>query len=117
LERTRYADGEPTCLMTNYLVPSVVPGLLEKGLIGESLYETLEKRYNIILNRAEETVEAKSAKQGEAVQLQIKRGSPLLYATRVTYDITDRPVEVVVSITSADKYSYKIKLSGRTKKS
>lgn len=116
IERTRYADGEPTCLMTNYLVPAVVPGLLENGLIGESLYETLEKRYNIILNRAEETVEAKAAKPIEAGQLQIKRGSPLLYATRITYDITDRPVEVVISITSADKYSYKIKLSGRIKK-
>lgn len=115
LERIRYADNEPTCLMTNYLVPAIVPGFLEKGLLGESLYGMLEKNYNIILSRAEETVEAKAAKTSEAAQLQIKRGSPLLHATRVTYDITDRPVEVVISITRADRYSYKIKLSGRNK--
>lgn len=115
IERLRYADGEPTCIMTNYLSPDVVPGLLDKGIKGESLYETLEKHYNIVLSHAEETVEAKAAKASEAELLNIKRGAPLLHATRVTYDITDRPVEVVISISRADRYSYKIRLSGRKK--
>ena len=60
-------------------------------------------------------MEAKAAKASEAELLNIKRGAPLLYATRVTYDITDRPVEVVISITRADRYSYKIKLTGRSR--
>jgi GntR family transcriptional regulator len=115
IERLRYADGEPTCIMTNYLSPAVVPGLLDKGLKSESLYETLEKHYSIVLSRAEETVEAKAAKASEAELLNIKRGAPLLYATRVTYDITDRPVEVVISITRADRYSYKIRMTGRSR--
>jgi GntR family transcriptional regulator len=115
IERLRYADGEPTCIMTNYLSPAVVPGFLAKGLKSESLYETLEKHYSIVLSRAEETVEAKAAKASEAELLNIKRGAPLLCATRVTYDITDRPVEVVISITRADRYSYKIKLTGRSR--
>lgn len=115
IERLRYADGEPTCIMTNYLSPAVVPGLLDKGLKSESLYETLEKHYSIVLSRAEETVEAKAAKASEAELLNIKRGAPLLYATRVTYDITDRPVEVVISITRADRYSYKIRMTGRNR--
>ncbi len=115
IERLRYADGAPTCLMTNYLLASIAPGLAEKGLIGESLYETLEKAYNIIFGRAEETVEAKAAKAAEAEQLQVKRGFPLLHATRITHDIMDRPFEVVVSITRADRYSYKIKMAGREK--
>lgn len=115
IERLRYADGEPTCIMTNYLSPAVVPGLLDKGLKSESLYETLEKHYSIVLSRAEETVEAKAAKASEAELLNIKRGAPLLCATRVTYDITDRPVEVVISITRADRYSYKIRMTGRNR--
>lgn len=115
IERIRYADGEPACIMTNYLSPAVVPGFLEKGLKSESLYETLEKYYNIVLSRAEETVEAKAAKSPEAALLNIKRGAPLLYATRVTYDITDRPVEVVITISRADRYSYRIKLTGRNR--
>ncbi|NLK87097.1 MAG: GntR family transcriptional regulator [Clostridiaceae bacterium] len=115
LERLRYADNEPTCIMTNYLVPAIVPGFLDKGLKCESLYEMLEKNYSIVLSRAEEVVEAKAAKVSEASMLNVKRGFPLLHATRVTYDITDRPVEVVVSVSRADRYSYKIKLSGRHK--
>lgn len=115
IERLRYADGEPTCIMTNYLSPAVVPGFLAKGLKSESLYETLEKHYSIVLSRAEETVEAKAAKASEAELLNIKRGAPLLCATRVTYDITDRPVEVVISITRADRYSYKIRMTGRSR--
>lgn len=115
LERIRYVNNEPVCLMTNYLIPSIVPGILEKGLISESLYETLEKGYNVILKSAEEIVEAKAAKPKEASLLLIKRGAPLLYATRVTYDINDRPIEVVVTITRGDRHSYKIKLFGRTK--
>ncbi len=113
LYRVRYADNEPTCIMTNYLSPAAVPGFIEEGLKCESLYEMLEKYYSIVLGRAEETVEAKGAKASEASLLNIERGDPLLYATRVTYDIADRPVEVVISITRADRYSYKIKLAGR----
>lgn len=116
LERIRYADDEPVCLMTNYLAPALVPGFLAKGLEGESLYEMLERNYNIVLGRAEETVEAKAAKTNEAALLNIKRGVPLLYATRVTYDISERPVEVVITISRADRYSYKIKLRGRARK-
>lgn len=115
LERVRFADDEPICLMTNYLVPEFIPGLLQKGLQRESLYEILEREYGIVLTRAEETVDAKAAKTKEAALLNIRRGAPLLCATRITYDATDRPVEVVVSITRADRYSYKIKLAGRNK--
>lgn len=115
IERIRFADNEPICLMTNYLVPEILPGFLSKGLQVESLYETLEKEYNVVLSRAEETVEARAAKTKEAALLDIRRGAPLLYTTRVTYDVTDRPVEVVISITRSDRYSYKIKLAGRDK--
>ncbi len=113
LERVRFVNQEPICLMTNYLLPACVPGFLENGLVRESLYETLEKDYNIVLNRADEVVEAKAAKAREANLLEIKRGTPLLHATRVTYDLGNRPIEAVITITRGDRYSYKIKLVGR----
>jgi GntR family transcriptional regulator len=115
MERLRYADNEPICIMINYLVPALVPGFIETGLNGESLYAMLERKYNIILSRAEEIVEAKAAKVSEASMLNVMKGFPLLYATRVTYDAADRPVEAVKSILRADRYSYKIKLTGRNR--
>jgi GntR family transcriptional regulator len=116
IERLRYAAGKPICIMTNYLIPETAPDFLEKGIEGESLYETLEKRYNLHLNRAVETVEARAAKLGEAELLKIKRGSPLLQVTRVTYDIDERPIEVVIGVSRADRYSYTVNLIGRPKK-
>lgn len=113
VERVRYADDEPICLMTNYIIPEAVPNLPQRGLISESLYETLEKEYNLVLVRAEDTVEARAATNNDASLLQIKRGTPLLYTTRVTFTENDKPVEVVITITRADRYSYKIKLYGR----
>ena len=116
IERLRYANNEPVCWMVNYLNPRYVPELLKKGLIGESLYETLEKRYNIILNAAVEKVEAKAATGKEASLLNIRRGSPLLYVTRTTYDADDIPIEVVTAASRADKYAYTVQLAGRPKK-
>jgi len=113
LERIRYADNEPICLMTNYLTPALVPGFLSKGLKEESLYGMLERNYHIVFGRAEEIVEARAAKSNEAALLNIKRGAPLLCATRVTRDSNDRPLEVSMTISRADRYSYRIKLQGR----
>lgn len=116
IERLRYAAGEPICIMTNYLMPEIVPGLLEQGLMDESLYETLEKRYGLSFSRAVETVEARAATKDEAMLLRIKKGAPLLHVLRITYDADDRPVEVVLAASRADRYAYTINLVGRPKK-
>jgi GntR family transcriptional regulator len=116
IERLRYVDGTPVCLMVNYLIPEVVPDLLEKGLIEESLYQTLEKRYNLVLERAVETVEACAANAREAQLLKIEKNSPLLRVKRATYDPFDRVIEVVIAVSRADMYSYTINLAGRPQK-
>jgi len=115
VERLRYAEEEPVCIMTNYLHPGVTPGLVQEGLMGESLYETLEKRYNVKIARAVETVEATAARAKESKLLGVRRGSPLLVVTRVTYDENDRPFEVVIASNRADKYAYTVNLVGRPK--
>jgi GntR family transcriptional regulator len=116
LERLRYADNEPVCWMINYLNPEFVPDLLKKGLIGESLYETLEKRYKINLSMAIETVESKAARSKESSMLNIRRGAPLLHITRTTYNEDGIPIEVVMASSRADKYAYTVQLVGRPKK-
>jgi len=116
IERLRYADNEPICWMVNYLNPQYVPDLIKTGMLGESLYETLEKRYNIILSIAVEKVEAKAARSKEAYLLNVKRGAPLLHVTRTTYDADNNPIEVVMASSRADKYAYSVKLTGRPQK-
>ncbi len=115
VERLRCTPEGPVTLMVNYLLPELVPGLSTKDVEG-SLYDTLERKYGIILARAREQVEAKGAGVRNAKLLGVRRGAPLLHVTRVTYDQNDRPIEVVEASSRADRYSYEVWLTGRPKR-
>jgi GntR family transcriptional regulator len=115
ITRLRYANDEPMCIMTNYIRSDYVPRLEQEGLISESLYETLERRYKILLNHAEETVEATVADKMTAEKLKIYEGDPLLIVTRVTYNQLEEPIEVVTVKSRADRYQYSATLTGRPK--
>ena len=113
LYRIRSAEGEPLCIMVNYLNSRFVPGLARQGLTGESLYATLERRYHLTLERAEDTVEARECTEEEANVLGITAGTPVIQVTRVTYLPDDVPLEVVFATSRADRYQYRVSLSGR----
>ncbi|MTI48396.1 GntR family transcriptional regulator [Sporosalibacterium faouarense] len=113
IKRIRNVNNEPFTIMINYLRKKLVPGFLEKGLKGESLYKELEKRYNIVLQRAEETVEAREATELEAEILNINPWSPVLYLSRISYTGENIPVEYTSVTTRGDRYKYKVNLYGR----
>ncbi len=113
LYRIRSAEGEPLCIMVNYLNSRFVPGLARQGLIGESLYATIERRYRLTLERAEDTVEARECTEEEANVLGLTAGTPVIQVTRVTYLSDDVPLEVVFATSRADRYQYRVSLSGR----
>lgn len=116
ITRLRYANDEPMCIMINYIRSDYAPNLVQEGLISESLYETLEQRYKIMLSHAEETVEAAVADKRTAEKLKMNEGEPLLVVTRVTYSQNNEPFEVVRVKSRADKYQYSALLTGRPKK-
>ncbi|MEQ6378514.1 GntR family transcriptional regulator [Bacillaceae bacterium S4-13-56] len=113
IERIRLADGEPIALMFNYLRESYVPGFLEKGLSRESLYEELEKEYDIVLEEANEQIRARLATDLEASTLGVSPGDAVLQITRTTFLPNGTPFEMVEMISRSDKYEYHIKVSGR----
>ncbi|GGB39114.1 GntR family transcriptional regulator [Lentibacillus populi] len=115
VERIRLVDGEPIALMFNYLREKYIPGFLEKGFTRESLYEELEKNYNIILEEANEQIRARLATDLEASALRISPGDAILQITRTTYLPNGTPFEMVEMISRSDKYEYHIKVSGRDK--
>ncbi|MBE3557712.1 MAG: GntR family transcriptional regulator [Ktedonobacteraceae bacterium] len=108
IKRVRYASDEPMCIMINYLREKDVPGLLEKGLQRESLYETLEQEYGIVIAEAQDIVEAREAAPAEAEELHIKAYSPVLFVTRYSYLPNNQPLEVVYLTSRADRYQYHI---------
>lgn len=108
IQRLRYADGEPLCLMTDYLRPRFVPGLEAEGLLGESLYETLERRYGLTLARVEDTVGARAATIMESRLLGLAAGSPVLTVVRITHLPDDEPIDAAAVVARADRYAYRV---------
>lgn len=107
VHRVQHASGEPLCLMTNYVQLGLIPGLERDGLVDGSLYATL-LAHGLRPVRAEDTVEARPAAEGEAAQLGIAPWSPLLQVTRVSYDAGGHPLDAAVVANRGDKFRYSV---------
>lgn len=116
IKRWRTGDGKPFCIMTNYILSSMVPGIVEDGLDQESLYKVYEEKYGIKFGIAREIVEARGANLEESEYLKVAEGSPVLLVTRISYDTDGNPFEVVKQTTRADSYKYHVTLKGRKNK-
>ncbi len=107
IRRLRYADDEPICIMTNYIPEALVPGLVNQGLVNDSLYATLPS-FGLKPVRGEDRVETRTASDWEASQLNIGKWSPLLQVTRLTRDAANKPLYIAVVANRADKFVYTV---------
>ncbi len=112
IQRIQLANGKPVALMTNYVVPDLVPGILADAGTFVSLYQHLETKYGIVLTDARDNIKAKAADFLESELLQIPTGSPLLVDRRITFS-QGRPIEVVIMLVDASKYEFSVNLTGR----
>jgi len=112
IDRVTLANGTPIALMTNYLLPEIVPGI-EKRIAGmTSLYSFLESEYRLVIEAATDFISARDASPAEAQKLQVPEHSPLLVVRRITYS-GGRPVEVAILLVVADKYEYSVQTKDR----
>lgn len=116
LSRIRKLDDIPIVLMTNYLKPSKVPGLLSQGLQSDSLYRDLREIYGVVLTKGEETIRARIATPFEAAALETEPNSAVLDVHRIAYINTGEAVEVVDMVARSDSYQYRAVLSGEDRK-
>jgi len=115
IRRLRLASEEPITLMANYLPSHLVPDLLEKSRLHESLYETLEKEYGIEPASAADTVESRSSTDEEAKLLKIDPWAPVICVTRISHFEDGRPLELALAVSRADRYQYRVRLRGRAR--
>ena len=109
IKRIRLLNNVPFASMRNYLDFSKVPNLEEKFNI-ESLYTFLKSEYGIEFIHADETVEAYAPSKEEAMKLNIKDSTPLLYLQRLSFDKNNNPIEYSDIRIRADMYKHKISL-------
>lgn len=112
ISRVRHVKDVPIAIMVNYLRERYVPGLVERGLSGESLYDDLIDNYGLELVAGDEIISAREATPLEASLLNVPEGASLLNIRRITYTRGNVPLEVVDMAARGDKYQYHAKLAG-----
>jgi GntR family transcriptional regulator len=107
LRRVRTADDAPMCLEDSYLPDALVPDLPAK-LGSQSLYEVLERHFDLRVERANQTIRATVLEPEAARLLQAPAFSPAFQITRTGYDSRGRAIEYAESLYRGDRYSYEL---------
>ncbi len=112
VRRLRLADGTPFSLDHARFPADRFPGLLERPL-GGSLYELIQKDYDVMIGDAEEVVEVVHATDEEAALLSVAVGDPLVSITRTTFDTSGQPFEFSHDMFRSDRVRITMRTPGR----
>ena len=110
LRRLRVVNGAPLSVQTAYLPARLCPQFEENDL-ANSLYRLLETRYGLRLWTGREILRARGATAPEARWLQVKKGTPVMAAERLTYSSTGLAVEYLEAVWRGDRYDFKVTLA------
>ncbi|MEA4812316.1 MAG: GntR family transcriptional regulator [Anaerolineaceae bacterium] len=111
ISRLRTADGTPISINTSYLPASLLHNR-NRDIFNAyiSLYEILEKEFNVKISVTEDTYSAIIADGHLANTLTIRKGDPLLMIERTAFDQKQKPVEYSIIYLRADRYRHTITL-------
>ena len=112
IQRIQCYNGNPICLMTNYILKSIAPDIINNTESFTSLYKLLEKKYNIKFDTAVENISARNSTYIEAQLLGMPVGDALLISKRISY-MADKPVEYAHLKIIGDKYEFRTFLVGQ----
>jgi GntR family transcriptional regulator len=110
LERVRTADGEPMALERTHLPAQRLPGLESADLANASLYDLLERRWDVRVANADQWAGVVRLSTDEAALLQVDPDQPALLFQRLTRDPSGTPIEYVRSLYRGDRYEVHTRL-------
>jgi GntR family transcriptional regulator len=77
LERLRFVDDEPICLVSSYIPLNICPELIRTDFSDLSLYTFLNS-HDITIHKAKRSIEVKKATMRESAYLNIDKDSPVV---------------------------------------
>lgn len=92
IERVRLAGDRPVATEDTWLPAELFPGLLGEDLSG-SIYALMRTRYGLGPVSATERFEPVAARSYEAVALEVREGTPLMFIERIAYAADGTAVE------------------------
>ncbi len=103
--RVRYNEELPIALDIT-LLNEKVTGHIEFSEMGTSLFEFLQKDIGLEISYAVQKIKAVKADEFLAMHLEVPVGDPILQITGVTYDVSNRPFELVHTYYVHDAYEF-----------
>jgi GntR family transcriptional regulator len=116
LVRVRTGDGEPIALERANLPADRFPGLVEADFEQVSLYELIERRWNVRIDRAEQRISAVLPDPEDARLLETSPSVPAFLIERVTRDADDGVIEYGRSLYRGDRYEVLMNVRRRPEK-
>jgi len=110
IKRVRKVNKEKVVFVSTYIPHNLCPGLLEENLENKSLYNILEKKYNLEIYSSKRHVGATAANEIESKILNIKKGSPLIFLDSVSYSKSKKPIEYFHALHRADRIIFGVDL-------
>ncbi|MDR1900424.1 MAG: GntR family transcriptional regulator [Treponema sp.] len=108
VKRLRYVRGEPLSFHVSYVPTRYFPDLETQDLEHNQMCNVIEKKYNFIIQRRLETLEAATATAEEAWLLSVHPNSPLILLENLVYTNGDLPLEYSRIIFRGDKIKIKL---------
>jgi GntR family transcriptional regulator len=109
LQRLRHAAGEPYALETCYFSAKQFTGLLHERLERESLFEVLERHYDVVIGYADEEVDATAADPRTAELLGVPKREPLLRIRQMIYSTKGTGIVYVLGLYRSDRHNLLIR--------
>lgn len=109
LERLRLANDIIIAYDRSYLPEYIVPGFNKNMISSGSMYDAMERHFDAKPTVAEESLEAISINEKDAMKMRLKPNSSQLLVKRLSYN-KDRIVEYNYRIVNSSVYKYKFKL-------
>lgn len=109
LERVRCGDGYPINRTKEYLPYKLFPGIEKYDFAKESLFNVIEKNYDVKITRANRTIEAILSDKKVSKLLDIPEGNPILLFRGIVYGIINGkeiPIEYFESKYRSDRSKF-----------
>ncbi|MGO8695729.1 MAG: GntR family transcriptional regulator [Rectinemataceae bacterium] len=113
LRRRRSVNNEVIVILESYIPSTHCPDLLSKDFEVRSLYEILQTDYALVLDQAQERLEAGIADDALARELFVEPGAPVLFSTRRSTLLDGSPFEFTNCWYRGDRYAFEVTLQIR----
>jgi GntR family transcriptional regulator len=107
LSKLKGFDGDTIVYFESYFSPEIQLSL--KDDLNKPLYELLEEKYKIVVERSSEQINA-ITNINIARKLKIKNNAPILFRERLVFDANNRPIEYNLGYYRSDKFSYSVEI-------